>query len=181
MLEESILKLVHEGKRIADRLEMIHNHLAKFPETNTKLDEQLEEEELSEEAVIKKLPKDSKKASAPTKTVKEPSRVELVSVEEPTEEDSEVEEMLIEDESETDHMSEKELSAKCKAFLEAAKDQTAKARVRTLFVEVLKNTFGKDKTSELEEADRKTFVETLEKRIKKRNNVQHKTSTCPSG
>jgi hypothetical protein len=45
-----------ELKRIADRLEMIHNHLVNLPEQDKKLDKRLEVEEETEEAPVKKKP-----------------------------------------------------------------------------------------------------------------------------
>lgn len=48
-LEDVLEKILLQQKRIADRLEMIHNHLAKLPESNKKLDAKLEEEEVDDE------------------------------------------------------------------------------------------------------------------------------------
>jgi hypothetical protein len=74
-----------ELKRIADRLEMIHNYLTS-KEKNPKLDAELEEQEEAEEAP--KSAKGLKAVSATTKTVKERSKAAPVSAEkELTEED----------------------------------------------------------------------------------------------
>jgi len=51
-LEDVLEKILLQQKRIADRLEMIHNHLAKLPESNKKLDAKLEEEETEAEVEL---------------------------------------------------------------------------------------------------------------------------------
>lgn len=87
-LEESIDTGVLQLKRIADRLEMIHNHLTNLPEKNPKLDAELEEEEEAEEAPKStKSVKGSKAENATTKNAKAPSKAVPVSVEEKLTED----------------------------------------------------------------------------------------------
>jgi hypothetical protein len=54
-----------ELKRIADRLEMIHNHLVKLPEADSKLDKRLEKEEESDEAPAKRKPGRPAKGDGP--------------------------------------------------------------------------------------------------------------------
>ena len=62
------MPIEQELKRIADRLEMIHNHLVKLPEQNPKLDVELEEqEEAEEQAEAPKPKKNGKKAPEPVK------------------------------------------------------------------------------------------------------------------
>jgi hypothetical protein len=85
-LEESIATGVLQLKRIADRLEMIHNHLSKLPESNPKLDVELEEQEEAEEAP--KSVKGSKAANATAKSAKAPSKAAPASVEDKLTEDA---------------------------------------------------------------------------------------------
>jgi hypothetical protein len=51
-LEDVLEKILLQQKRIADRLEMIHNHLSKSAEVNPKLDAELEEQEAKEEVEL---------------------------------------------------------------------------------------------------------------------------------
>jgi hypothetical protein len=87
-LEETHGNIALQLKRIADRLEMIHNHMSKFPESNPKLDEELVEEEEAEEAPKStKSVKGSKAVNATTAAAKAPSKGVPVSVDEKLTED----------------------------------------------------------------------------------------------
>lgn len=167
MLEECILTLVGEVKRVADRLEMIHNHLARMPESDKGLDAKLLKEEVEEKkpATLKAAGKPESSGAKPSK--KSEPKAEDLDTEE-IEEADEIEGVddLFEEVSDTGEMSPEELADKCKKLLEGGKDKEARAKIRGLFVEVLKNGFGKEKTSELKPAERKNFYVTFEKRVK---------------
>jgi hypothetical protein len=175
MLEECILTLVGEVKRVADRLEMIHNHLARMPESDKGLDAKLIKEEAEAESPKSTksslpvgqtaIPK-STKSQSPSKKP-EPKAEELEpEIEEADDDVDGVDDLFEEEAADTGEMSSEELADKCKKLLEGGKDKEARGKIRGLFVEVLKNGFGKEKTSELKPTERKNFYATFEKRVK---------------
>ena len=179
MLEDVLTQLTLETKRVADRLEMIHNHLVKLPEKDPQLDAKLIKEEETETnpkhsgkfvgSTSIGTSKDSKVQESSKLSGKKPSPKAEELDEEFEEEDAEeegVDELFEEEASDNGEMSLDELGDKCKKLLEAGKDKEHRAKIRGLFVEVLKNGFGKEKTSELKPSERKNFVATFEKRVK---------------
>jgi hypothetical protein len=182
MLEDVLTQIALETKRVADRLEMIHNHLVKLPEKDSQLDSKLIKTELTQEGEDFPIP--TSKTSSPMKPSKESkttgSKGKAVTMaaaedidilgEEIEEAEQEAEEELegLEPVASNGDWTEDEIADKCKAVLDAGKDKEARSKIRTLFVEVLKNTFGKEKLSELKPADRKTFYTTFEKRVKEK-------------
>lgn len=164
------MSLEMELKRIADRLEMIHNHLVKLPEKDPQLDAKLIKEEIAETPEPSKKKSVEKQEKPGTKAGKFEPKAEKLD-EEFEEEDVEeegVDELFEEEASDNGEMSLDELGDKCKKLLEAGKDKEHRAKIRGLFVEVLKNGFGKEKTSELKPSERKNFVATFEKRVKEK-------------
>lgn len=170
MLEECILTLVGEVKRVADRLEMIHNHLVRLPEKDPKLDAKLTTEEIAETPELSKKKSVEKHEKPGTKAGKSEPKVQEPDTEAVEEADDDVEgvDELFEEESASSEMSAEQLAEKCKGILASGVDKEARAHIRTLFVQVLKNTFNTDKTSQLKPADRKLFVDTFEKRVKEK-------------
>jgi DNA (cytosine-5)-methyltransferase 1 len=170
VIEVGLNRLIQEQKRVADRLEMIHNHLVKLPEKDPKLDAKLIKEE---EAEVKKSvsPTKPSKESKTTGSKGKGSTAVAEDLDEEIQEaddDAEGVDELFEEESASSEMSAEQLAEKCKGILASGADKEARAHIRTLFVQVLKNTFNADKTSQLKPADRKLFVDTFEKRVKEK-------------
>jgi hypothetical protein len=70
-LEDVLEKMVLQQKRIADRLEMIHNHLSKLPESNKNLDTELEEQETEDEAKLEQEEKPKRGRKAKTEPIED--------------------------------------------------------------------------------------------------------------